>query len=758
MFRLSLADGHGIGTLIIVLLIAMLLTALFYYRAFGNLSRGRWSLLLALRWIAIIVVVLLLFRPTLNYYKDLEDRRSVVFVVDTSASMSITDDAGGRTRLAQAQEHVGHWWEQLAPSFNLHLIEFSERARHLEDGSRVTTLSPEGKSTSLSRGLTSALNVLHDGERVPPDEIEAVFLLSDGVHNTAGTPEDVAQRMSAPVYAIGVGASLKNDISYRDVKLTGLNCADTLMLNNKARITASVEGVGVPGRVARVILEQDGEPVDEVELILDETDGAQEVEFEFRPEEKGRHTYTVRIPPLAEEKIEENNERTAIALVVEPGIRVLYIEGTLRQEYGAISERFLSKDPDLEFCALIQTRPNVFLCRTNIEGLTLDSIPNDQETIDMFDVFIIGDLDSSYIKPPQQEMILNRVRSGAGLVMLGGYHALGPGGHEGTAIGDALPALLGDREIGQVTDEFLPKLTPDGARSPIFANIAGFFPTRAGEAKVGGLPALSGCTRVLGQRPGATVLATCPLEMTIAGQEMPVLLVQPFGEGRTAVFACDTTRVWQQGPRALGQESPFLRFWGQFARYLAGRAEEVSREAGVTASTDKGYYEPEEPIVIAAIVRDEQGEGATAAKTFAEIKTPDGRTDKLDLAMVPGADGHYSASYEPDASGAYEINVGAELGELTLAAEMLEVEVGRANMEFDVLDLDEQQLGLIAANSGGRYAHISTADHLIDALDRSERKRRVFFERELAPPLPLWIVFVSCVSIEWALRRRFRLR
>ena len=46
-------------------------------------------------------------------------------------------------------------------------------------------------------------------------------------------------------------------------------------------------------------------------------------------------------------------------------------------------------------------------------------------------------------------MILKRVRAGAGLVMLGGYHSLGPGGYAGTPLAAALPVELGDRQIGQ---------------------------------------------------------------------------------------------------------------------------------------------------------------------------------------------------------------------------------------------------------------------------------------------------------------------
>ena len=62
------------------------------------------------------------------------------------------------------------------------------------------------------------------------------------------------------------------------------------------------------------------------------------------------------MPPLPEEKIVENNHRNAVGMVVEPGIRVLYIEGTTRARVRSPFLRSLAKDPDLEFCSMYQTR------------------------------------------------------------------------------------------------------------------------------------------------------------------------------------------------------------------------------------------------------------------------------------------------------------------------------------------------------------------------------------------------------------------
>jgi uncharacterized membrane protein len=752
VFEISLEAGFGLTTMLAVAAAAILLASAFYRRSFRLLKARQWQILLVLRVAAILLVVLLLFRPVVTYYKDVERRPALIFLLDSSASMGIADDATGVTRFSQARHQIETWWKALGDDFDLHLVEFSERARPLGDVEQLADLRPEGKATSLSRALVSAARML------PRRDVEAVVMLSDGIHNSARNPLEVAPKMGIPVDTVGVGASLRSDATYRDIQLTGIDCPDRLLLDNLAKITASVEGINLAGHVVKVILEEDDRQVGEAELTLDTVEGSQQVSFDFRPTTKGRHTYTVRAAPAAEERIKENNDRSAVALVVEPGIHVLYVEGTLRAEYGALVDRFLAQDPDLQFCALVQTRPNVFLARSNMPGLKLSGIPSDRETIDRFDVFILGDLDSSYIRPEQQALFVRRVRDGAGLVMLGGYHSLGPGGYQGTPLGEILPVRLGGRDVGQITEAFLPRLTPEGVRHPIFANIGGFFPTGEGPAKIAGLPLLDGCTRVQAARPGTTVLATFPGDP----QLMPLLAVQPVDRGRTAVFCGDTTRKWQQGPRAEDRQSPFLRFWGQMVRWLAGRDVAVEAEAGIVGSTDKAYYQPEETIHISAVVRDEQGEGARNAEVVATLHGPEGATasgaDKVTLSSVAEAAGNYSGDFEPKAAGTYEIVLQARVGQRLVSSEKMTVEVGRPNLEFEKLDLDDKLLAQIAAQSGGRYVHITTADQLTEHFDRVLRSRRLYHEQRLYWPPLFWLLFVGVLTTEWVLRRRFQLR
>ena len=87
------------------------------------------------------------------------------------------------------------------------------------------------------------------------------------------------------------------------------------------------------------------------------------------------------------------------------------------------------------------------------------------------------------------------------------------------------------------------------------------------------------------------------------------------------------------------------------------------------------------------------------------------------------------------------------------------VEVGRPNLEFEKLDLDEKMLGRIAADTGGRYVHITTADHLVDQLDRTPAEQAGLPRAAavLAAGCSGWSS--SCVlTTEWILRKRFQLR
>ncbi|MGW8258169.1 MAG: VWA domain-containing protein, partial [Thermoguttaceae bacterium] len=430
MINFSLQQGSSIAVMCIVAAAAALLSGFFYRRVFSTLGTRRWLALFALRAGAILLVVLLIFRPTYTYQKQLHTRPALVFLVDSSASMSIADDAGGTTRFESARAQIEKWRHNLGKDFDPRLMVFAESAHPLKHIQELDGLIPDGKSTSIGRALSAAAQL------VPRENLAAVILFSDGINNSAQNPVELCAKLGVVVHAVGLGSSLRSNAAYRDVQVTAIGCPDRLFFNNLAWISATIAGINLHGRVVHAALDEDGREIASKELTIESSTNSQEVFFDFRPAAKGKHTYTIRVSPVDEEKIVQNNQRSASTLVVQPRIKVLYIEGTLRAEYGALVDRFLGKDPDLEFYALVQTRPNVFLRRTNMADMNFTFIPDDAETVNKFDVFIIGDIDSTYFKPQIQRLFVQRVRDGAGVIMLGGYHSLGPGGYSGTFLGE----------------------------------------------------------------------------------------------------------------------------------------------------------------------------------------------------------------------------------------------------------------------------------------------------------------------------------
>ncbi len=140
------------------------------------------------------------------------------------------------------------------------------------------------------------------------------------------------------------------------------------------------------------------------------------------------------------------------------------------------------------------------------------------------------------------------------------------------------------------------------------------------------------------------------------------------------------------------------------------------------------------------------------------MQGPAGHSEQVTLSAVAGPAGHYGGTIEPRTPGAYHVAVEARLGELSLKADKIPLEVGRPNLEFEKLDLDEKMLERIAADTGGRYVPLATADQLIDQLNRHQRKKTVYIEWPLFWPPGFWALFVAVLTTEWVLRRKYQLR
>jgi uncharacterized membrane protein len=473
------------------------------------------------------------------------------------------------------------------------------------------------------------------------------------------------------------------------------------------------------------------------------------------------HSVRASVPVLAGETVTENNQRTFTVEVTNPRIRVLIVEGVARSEYRFL-RRVLESDPNLEVTAVIKISGSKFLEQGVQAGVDLSrGLPARQQDYDKFEVVILGDIAREEFAGIQLEYLKKFVDGGGALLAMGGYHAFGAGGYADSALADVLPVTMGGERDGSIEKRFSPVLTPEGRVHPALQGCAEFF--TADPERV----ALDGANRVGGLKPGAVALLVHPTE-TAGGRPMPVLAAQSYGSGRVMAMTADTTWKWKFQVEAQGEESPYYRFWRQSVRWLAGRpVQPETPDQLVSAWSPKAQYDAGAPVSLKARVRGRDSQpkdDATVEVTISypapvTVKAQDGTetaesSATLRLDPVPLSLGEYQATWRPPVGGLYKASaVGRdEAGELGTAH--FEFVVGEATGEFDRVDVDEDALQAVAARTGGVFHTMATASRIPQELH--ERRTMVVRHREISLWNAPWLfaIFVTCVTVEWILRKR----
>jgi len=762
-FVQDLRRAEWMAPVVVVLCVATVVV--FYRVVYRFLGARRVTALLALRCLGILVLLALLFRPVLAILPTGGTKPLLLMLIDGSKSMSVQDAKNAPTRYEDVIETCQVAAPLAEKRFDVRYYLFDATPRAVEGIDDLFRRQPEGEATNLVLALQEAV------ARHPNQEIFAVCLLTDGNHNGPDDPVKVAKAVGVPLFTVGVGTEEMRSDKLQDISIAAVDAPEEAVANNVCKIKAHIASEGLDNRNIEVLLKDGPQQLDRQTLVLSGKQKIQVVEVSYKPTTTGRKKLTIAVPVDPAELISENNTHDIHLLVTDPQIKVLYIEGAVRPEFKFL-RRFLGTDPNLELATLILVRPPLFTAGGTVGGKPLAGFPKTADDFKAFDVFIIGDLDRSYLSKQQMDLLIEAVRSGKGLLMIGGTATLGPGGYGGTLVEQALPVTVGPRSKDrQETTPFLPRLTAEGNAHPVFAGLTTFL--AGGEATTqasGTLPALQGCVIVDAAKPGAAVLAEHPTRQR-SGKPLIVMAVQSFGSGRTGVFTADTTWRWYMFRRALGMESPYHRFWGQLIRWLANsELKEKGTGAGVQVQVAKSFYHPGERVDIVAKVRDEEGQAYNFANVAATITTPDGNPKELTLARREDRVGAYHVTYEPALPGQYKVEVTARKQQTVLGKDAIDFTLARPSAEFERLSLDAERLTKMAAASG-EYLRLPGLSDLMTRLTRRYETHgrgqqqateytlftaATSFRRHLKMALAFGL-FVLLVSAEWLLRRHWQL-
>lgn len=697
-----------------------ILSATFYLNLEGQISTRRMGVLLGMRIAALALLVPMLFEPVIRYTSRPEPERPLLMLVDTSGSMSFPDVQNGPTRLQSVWQTLRPQVPKLYEHFVPRIFTFDSRFEALDAFDDLATRQADGQSTDIAGAVTQALATTARSDA-------AVILISDGIDNTSADVAGVVRGSTRPVHTVRVGSEQTEPATLANIAVDNIDAAEDLVVDHQSILTATIKSSALANRVVDVKLarvDEQGNPMGEVTtkpLVLQPLAEGQVVELPYTPKEAGVQRLVVWVDPVPGERSTVDNRQEYQGLALDPRIKVLYVEGRARPEYREL-HRALGRDANIESASLLRIQQDRFTASGTIDGERLTALPASVEQWEQVDVIIMGDLDSSYLSPTQQQQIEQAVQNGAGLLMIGGQHTLGPGGYAGTPLERALPVFVGGTDAPQETTPFVPRLTDAGRVHPVMDGLANWFDADGGEA----LPPLLGNVVVDRPKSGAQVLLVHQDRPGPDGQPQIALAVQNYGQGRSAVFTGDTTYKWYLPLRGMGQDSPYNRFWGQLVRWLAG-ADVKSRQkgAGLEALLSKSLYQLGESVQVRAMVRDERGDATRYAQVTATLVAAGGGSEPGEpqqLPMVPsdGRTGMYDVTIPHPPAGDWEVRIRAVKDEVVLGEQVLRFSVIPPADEMLKLAADPQLLAEVANSTGGFHYSLAQLPALIDQLVRQD--------------------------------------
>jgi hypothetical protein len=722
-----------------------------------RLGRGGRLGLVALRLAAFLAIVGCMLRPTIVSSQKARQRATVIVLVDASESMTVADMPGGRSRwqaLTGGLEAARPAAAALTATGDVEIAAWTfDKGLHPLPAAGENPF-PLGEWTDEATADETAIgSAVEEALRaVTGRRLVGMIVLSDGAQH-AYPPRDLPPQSAArnvadsgaPLWSIIFGQQ-RGGGQGRDAAVVNLAVAETVYLENMLEVAGRVRLEGLAGRPAAVVLlaEDDAGGMEEVARTTVQTageTGEEPVRLAWTPKRLGERKLTLRVEPQDGEVVITNNELSTFVTVVDGGLKVLYLEGALRVEQRFL-RRILAASPDMQ-----------------VDFRWINSNRRDRWPVDLSrdleaepDVILIGDLDSQAVREQDLRTILARVNAGAGIGLLGGFHAFEAGGWASSAVGPLLP-FQPDRLARQPFDEPIREglhfqgplhMLPD-------QRFGGISILRLADGEAANRAAWEALPPLAGANKLGTLTATAkPLAATPDGQ--PLLVAREYGAGRVLAFAADSTWRWAM----QGAAEPHRRFWRQLVLWLARRDGPENDSLWVRLAQRR--IPPGTPLEFDAGITGPDGEARGDVELTAVVVSPTGQ--ERPVRVVPTAEGFSGTVAECGDPGDWKLLVrGRRPGEAEPLERSARFTVFRQDLELANPRANPLLMRQLAeATSGGVRLPEDLPGIFAELAERpTEYERREQWSFAPWDTWPMLLLLAGCMIAEWYLRKKWGL-
>jgi hypothetical protein len=722
---------------VILLIPALALAFLAYYKIAAPLTRPARSALWVLRGTAFLLVLLACAQPVLTAVLQDSRHPALAVLLDRSASMALSagNEAPGKSRAAEAADIARRLSQELEGRYRLHWYAFSDAVRPTEPDS---ALAPGG-TTALGQAIEEVLTA-HESR-----PLSGVVVVSDGVSTMGRDPVRIAAASPVPIFTVPVGpGEPPTDLEIRRVRTN-----PSAFVGEPTPIQTVLSSWGLAGQTIRLEVKDQGVVVAAKEVrILGDRGLEQEVPLEVRPSRPGLTLFEVSAVGT-QDSIPQDDRRLVALDVLERKTRVLVLSSRLDWDF-AFLRRTLSADTTLGYTFLAQVRPGQY---DSYGEKRLIRLPASAADLRDFAAVLVSGVGDAGLPGPVLDLLARYVRDGGGLFLVGGpSHPVG--WVQNGSFAAILPGSIGPDPMP--ANRTLPvTVTQDGQRHPATA-------IRENPAETAqlwaALPPL--------WRPGGSLTVN---------PEARRLLDYRSGQGRAgsaalAVSFQDRGKVawlygagiWRWGFQPAGG-SVADDFYPQFLFGLVRWLAEPTVRERFQVNPSKRVYQNGERIEFTGSLWDAAYAPVGGAQIVVAVRPERGAPGDSDavgstrIDLQAGSDlGSYDGQGAVLPPGAYRFSAVARGG-------TGDHEIGRSEGRFWVETMgpefartwtDREQMRLMAEQSHGRTANAADLSSLVEQIPRAMRRMGRIREIEVWNHWLLFASFVTVLSVEWFLRRR----
>ncbi|MEW6052041.1 MAG: hypothetical protein AB1644_13390 [Candidatus Zixiibacteriota bacterium] len=685
-----------------------------YYRTNPPLPRYLRVMLAVIRVVAILALMTALLEPVIKYGREFERKRRVDLLIDNSASMDRVET--GLSRRARLDSLLS------TASF-----------AHLKGAVDLSTwffgqnLTPN--QSDVERDKTALGDVLVTlGTAQLAEPADQLLLFSDGRSNSGREPSEATAGLRAPVISINMAGDGGNyDIALADVEFNPV-----LFVGQPTEIKTRFTWQNAAGRMLKIQLLKGERVLSEGSFNTAEEGGTGEATLKWVPDAPGQELLKVSIPPLQGEEIEANNTRTIAVKVLKSKLLVLLVADHPDHEVGFL-KRFLEQSDRFDVDLKV-TGPRA----GNLSG----RFPSQQTELNRYDLVLLYDPDP--VEFEARQMLLKAYlseRGGAVWVLLGEQFA-----NRGPVpwFNQLLPFFQSAR---RQVERF--QFHGEPSEGNLFHPSVRLADDRAAIREVWStVPPFQSLVRCDTVDPHAVILAYAA-EPVRATFKSPILGFKRFGPGKLLASAALPFWTWGFADVGAGGSGlPYGSFLDGTARWLTVRDDFDP----IRILPEKEVFTRGEPVRFNGFAYDQGFRPITGVIGSLRLQSSVSN-QSFDADLLELGEGRYEASFGTVPPGQYKY-----LAAMSKDGQELRRAEGQIQVEsFSLEEFDQSgfpaTLQALSKLTGGAYFPVREFDEAIAHIDTRPVMETVRREIVLWNKFWLLALFVTCLAVEWVLRK-----